>query len=298
MSTVSGIVGILLASVYSAAVFVWGFTWFARVEKGDGQGRENSGLSFFVLRRVIRRLFKSADEITILFVLSLLSLCTIALMITTLIVLDGKWPYYRQAMFREPPWLDYRIPLGILPGILLYYLQVKVMPIVVKFCQRGAEHLCFWASPRQAGLVQERTAARKAARARQARNQIRGLSMYSSNGLVLLMVVVNFCEEVIYRGFLITTVSDETGSIVLAVGLSTFLYSVYHFGGFGGSHLQNALTHILNGIVFALAFVFTGDVVFPFVVHVTFNLALVYHTRKMLRRLRPSYPLPDSLVRQ
>jgi len=212
--------------------------------------------------------------------LSVFALWVLCGVICLFIQLENRWPYYLHAMFGGTRLLSYHIPLGILVGLALYYYELRVrirIPIVKVFASR---------------LIS--TLERKLSSTASSQKRMQYLELYSSNWIVLLMGITNILEEFVWRGFFITTASDKTGSVALAVILSALVYASYHYGSGG---IRNAFTHGRNGIIFAILFVLTGDLVVPFIAHATFNVLAVRGLRKMLPRLQYGYQRPPNVAR-
>jgi len=87
--------------------------------------------------------------------------------------------------------------------------------------------------------------------------------------LVLLSLGIAFCEEFIWRGFLIRIlINDFSLSIGVTTLISSFLFGINHYY-FG---LETIIVKILSGFIFAILFILTGNILAPFITHFTFNL--------------------------
>jgi len=259
------ILGLLLAVLYTPIVlgmiFLWGKLAKGRESKAKGQNSERPRTGYSLL----------------LSVFALWVLCGITCLF---IHLGDKWPYYVDAMFGGTRLLNYHIPVGILVGLFLYYYQLKVrIPIVRVF------------TGKLTGVLE-----RKLGGVASSERRIGYLRLYSSNWIVLLMGITNFLEEFVWRGFFVTAVSEKTGSVALAVILSAFVYASYHYGSGG---IRNAFTHGRNGIIFAILFILTDDLVLPFTAHATFNLMAVRGLRKIMPILQHGHrgPSESSIAR-
>lgn len=80
---------------------------------------------------------------------------------------------------------------------------------------------------------------------------------------VILVVVVAVAEETIFRGYLIARLGSVTGSIPLAVALSSVVFSIGH--GYEGT--AGVITVGAMGLVFALLFVWRKSLVAPVIIH-------------------------------
>jgi membrane protease YdiL (CAAX protease family) len=79
----------------------------------------------------------------------------------------------------------------------------------------------------------------------------------------ILVTVVAFSEEIIFRGYLITRLSAVTGSTALAVFLSAVIFSLGH--GYEGA--TGVISVGTMGLLLALAYVWRGSLVIPIVIH-------------------------------
>lgn len=80
---------------------------------------------------------------------------------------------------------------------------------------------------------------------------------------LLLVVVVAFAEETIFRGYLILRLRSLTGSGFIAVLASSFIFSLGH--GYEGT--AGVLTVGVMGMIFALVYLWRGSLVAPMVMH-------------------------------
>lgn len=79
----------------------------------------------------------------------------------------------------------------------------------------------------------------------------------------VLVTVVAFTEEIIFRGYLIRRLTAVTGSTPLAVLLSAVIFSLGH--GYEGA--AGVITVGTMGLLFALAYIWRGTLVIPIVIH-------------------------------
>jgi membrane protease YdiL (CAAX protease family) len=80
---------------------------------------------------------------------------------------------------------------------------------------------------------------------------------------LLLVVVVAFAEETIFRGYLILRLRSLTGSRILAVLASSFIFALGH--GYEGT--AGVMTVGTMGMVFALVYLWRGSLVAAMVMH-------------------------------
>jgi CAAX protease family protein len=96
--------------------------------------------------------------------------------------------------------------------------------------------------------------------------QPRFLTATGSKELVLgavLVTVVAFSEEIIFRGYLIDRLSNVTRSTAAAVLLSSFIFSLGH--GYEGT--AGVATVGVLGLIFALVYLWRANLVAPIVMH-------------------------------
>ncbi len=183
--------------------------------------------------------------------------------VTVSIYSEGKWDQYMHYIFQGTKRFYYHVPLGILMGIALYYISLKVYyPLLRKILKQRSDF----------GSVK-------------GDDSTDFLRAYTSNIILVLMVATNFAEEFIWRGFYIKAFSDWSGSLNIALIISSFVYGSYHFT-FG---IREGIVNGVNGIVYALSFVFTRDVTLAFTVHASYNLIAVKYIRKMFSRFNTHY---------
>lgn len=87
--------------------------------------------------------------------------------------------------------------------------------------------------------------------------------------LVVLSVLISFCEEFIWRGYLITTLKDSVGlGLGNALTISSILFGINHcyFG------LQAILIKSLSGMVLGMTYLLSGNIWAPFLAHTAFNI--------------------------
>ncbi|MEN6335433.1 MAG: type II CAAX endopeptidase family protein [Phycisphaerales bacterium] len=80
---------------------------------------------------------------------------------------------------------------------------------------------------------------------------------------VVLVVVVAISEETIFRGYLILRLRTVTSSTAAAVVLSSVIFALGH--GYEGS--LGVVTIGVMGLIFSLAYLWTGSLVVPIVLH-------------------------------
>ncbi len=80
---------------------------------------------------------------------------------------------------------------------------------------------------------------------------------------LVLVVVVAFAEEIIFRGYLIVRINAITGSTTWAVILSSVIFSLGH--GYEGT--AGVITVGSMGLAFAVVYVWTGSLAAPIVMH-------------------------------
>jgi membrane protease YdiL (CAAX protease family) len=79
----------------------------------------------------------------------------------------------------------------------------------------------------------------------------------------VLVTVVAFSEETIFRGYLIHRLTAVTGSRVAAVALSTFVFALGH--GYEG--LTGVAAVFLIGLYLAVIYLWRGSLIAPMVIH-------------------------------
>jgi len=80
---------------------------------------------------------------------------------------------------------------------------------------------------------------------------------------LLLVAVVAVSEETIFRGYLVARISGVTGSVLIAVLLSSVIFSLGHaYEGLAGVIAVGVM-----GLIFALLFVWRKSLVAPMVIH-------------------------------
>ncbi|MFQ5816958.1 MAG: lysostaphin resistance A-like protein [Terriglobia bacterium] len=82
-----------------------------------------------------------------------------------------------------------------------------------------------------------------------------------------LAVTAGYCEEFLYRGFLMTVLDNWLSSVWLAGGISVLLFALAHVP-YGKLGVMSALT---GGTVLALAFSATGRLAAPVLAHVAYD---------------------------
>jgi membrane protease YdiL (CAAX protease family) len=88
-----------------------------------------------------------------------------------------------------------------------------------------------------------------------------------------LSVTAGICEEVLYRGFLIRYLGREPGRLGMIGGVLVALLA------FGAAHLYQGVQGFLNsaigGLLFAVVFLLTGNLVLPILFHIAADALLV-----------------------
>ena len=80
---------------------------------------------------------------------------------------------------------------------------------------------------------------------------------------VLLVAVVAFAEEVIFRGYMILRLTEVTGSSIAAILLSSVIFALGH--GYEGT--AGVVTVGFLGLAFAIVYVWTDSLAAPIVMH-------------------------------
>jgi hypothetical protein len=96
---------------------------------------------------------------------------------------------------------------------------------------------------------------------------------------VILFVCVGFSEELFYRGYHLTNLAEGLNfkviglknSIIIAVGLSSVLFGIFHLGS-PSANLVSTINIILWGVLFSLPYILTGSLAIPIGIHITWNL--------------------------
>jgi len=91
---------------------------------------------------------------------------------------------------------------------------------------------------------------------------------------VVISIETGIIEEVIFRGFLISLISERS-SVRLAVIISSLLFGIVHFTGFENDFpwWASVITALAAGLVFAQAYLVFGNVWFPAGIHMAIHLA-------------------------
>ena len=94
--------------------------------------------------------------------------------------------------------------------------------------------------------------------------------------VVTVLVSAAFCEEVVYRGFLLERLGVLLGrgrlAVTAAVAISTLLFAAAHYADQG---LFGTLQAAVTGAVFAGLFLWRRELAFVMVVHAAFDLTAV-----------------------
>jgi membrane protease YdiL (CAAX protease family) len=80
---------------------------------------------------------------------------------------------------------------------------------------------------------------------------------------IVLVIVVAFSEETIFRGYLILRFKEATQSVTWAVFLSSFVFSLGH--GYQGS--AGVVTVGAMGLIFSLIYLWRGNLLAPMTMH-------------------------------
>jgi len=103
-----------------------------------------------------------------------------------------------------------------------------------------------------------------------------GLSMLGAAMLysVILSLETGIIEEVIFRGFLISLISERS-TVWLAVIISSLLFGIVHFTGFDNEFpwWASVITALAAGLVFAQAYLVFSNVWLPVGIHMAIHLA-------------------------
>jgi CAAX protease family protein len=90
---------------------------------------------------------------------------------------------------------------------------------------------------------------------------------------LVLSVTAGTCEEVLYRGFLIRYLGREPGQLGMIGGVLVAVLA------FGAAHLYQGVQGFLNsaigGLLFAVVFLLTGNLVLPILFHIAADALLV-----------------------
>lgn len=140
------------------------------------------------------------------------------------------------------------IGAGILVGIALYCIELHLS----RFFGRISNSI--WPSSKA-----ERTSGRNLSNSYFPRFYI----------LVLLSIGISFCEEFIWRGFLITLLrSNLSLSLWVSIMLSSIFFGLNHYY-FG---LRAIISKTLDGAIWGLLFVSTRNVIIPFISHAALDI--------------------------
>ena len=96
---------------------------------------------------------------------------------------------------------------------------------------------------------------------------------------VILFVCLGFSEELFYRGYHLTNLAEglnfkvigPKNSIIIAVGLSSVLFGIFHLASPNAS-LVGTINIILWGVLFSVPYILTGSLAIPIGIHITWNL--------------------------
>ncbi len=96
---------------------------------------------------------------------------------------------------------------------------------------------------------------------------------------VFVCVTAGFCEETLFRGFMLhyLHVSGWTLNLTLALMISSLIFGLNHLYGGGGGGVSSAITGFLLGLLFILS----GNLLLPIILHALVDL-------RMLAILRPA----------
>jgi membrane protease YdiL (CAAX protease family) len=87
-------------------------------------------------------------------------------------------------------------------------------------------------------------------------------------GFALLSVSAGICEEVVFRGFLVTVLAGATGSMALALLLAALVFGVTH----AYQHPAGAARATLLGLLLSVPLVATGSLLGAAVAHIIIDL--------------------------
>ena len=87
-------------------------------------------------------------------------------------------------------------------------------------------------------------------------------------GFLALSLVAGFCEELVFRGFLITALAAASGSMVLALVVSAVAFGVVH----AYQEPSGVARATLLGLVLAAPFVITGSLAAPMLAHAAIDV--------------------------
>jgi len=85
--------------------------------------------------------------------------------------------------------------------------------------------------------------------------------------LNILSILISFCEEFIWRGYLITILREKM-HIWYAVGLSSIMFGINHYY-FGISPI---ISKSFTGVLLGGMYIFSGTIWVPFLTHTVFNI--------------------------
>ncbi|MCL2417157.1 MAG: CPBP family intramembrane metalloprotease [Bacteroidales bacterium] len=88
--------------------------------------------------------------------------------------------------------------------------------------------------------------------------------------LLVIAVLPAICEEIFFRGVVLTNIAKRTGNIHLAVWLSAIFFSAIHF------EILGFLPRILLGAVLGYSFILTKSLWIPIIIHFLNNGVLVF----------------------
>lgn len=101
-------------------------------------------------------------------------------------------------------------------------------------------------------------------------------SMY---GAIIFYLGV-FCEEILWRGFLIITLQSFFNlDLIVAIFISSISFGMNHY--YLGT--KGLLINILNGIIFSVIFIVADGVIYSFITHTVYNILAVRNIRRKLR---------------
>lgn len=89
--------------------------------------------------------------------------------------------------------------------------------------------------------------------------------------LLIVTVCTSISEEIVWRGFLLPSVSTMTGNSWIGLFASTILFSLTHLH----QGLTGLVNHIITGLFFGIIFIVTGDITGAIVAHIVYNVFVI-----------------------
>jgi uncharacterized protein len=107
-------------------------------------------------------------------------------------------------------------------------------------------------------------------------------------GWVGVSLTAGICEEIVFRGFLITALAMATGSLWVAAVASSAVFGTLH--GYQG--ITGIVRTAILGLVLAVPFVVTGSIVPSIVAHIALDLVIGLYLADWLLPPREGEPAP------